>query len=284
MQRLATPWREMLLNLYARGSQLFQEATELLQWWRDTRRPGLLSTEMSVSEEHVAEIMSRLTSWVESQGSSGAPEFWFDLRELASSLQQIGPAALLVEWQEDFLNGHRGPVPDDPGAEDMNADVPPEPAEGQCIVCLGPPWPRSSRASILMCGHVQHLGCWLRLYHNRVDNIGCRGCQLGYRRFCGRLQNPNRVTLTARLGAIDRAVRFPNLVDNRLILFSIMDAVYSRAVDMPTHFAVSEAFALADRHLVQGWCQRAVGSIGWRAFHEDAGGRRQAWQIGRAHV
>ena len=188
VRRLATPWREMLLNLFARGSQLFQEATESLQWWRMTRRPGLLSTEMSAAEEHVAEMLSRLTSGVESQGSSGAADFWFDLREFASSLQQVGPAALLEEWQEDVLNRHRGPDPDDPEAGDWNADVAPE---GQCIVCLGAPWPRSSRASILMCGHVQHVGCWLRLYHNRVDDIGCRGCQLGYRRFCGRLQIAN---------------------------------------------------------------------------------------------
>ena len=108
VHRLATPWRGMLLNMFQRGSQLFQEAIESLQWWRDTRRPGLVSTEMSASDECVAGLMNRLTSWADSNNLLGAAEFWIDLRELAASLQREGPAALLEEWQEDFLNRHRG--------------------------------------------------------------------------------------------------------------------------------------------------------------------------------
>jgi hypothetical protein len=132
-----------------------------------------------------------------------------------------------------------------------------------------------------MCGHVQHLGCWLRLYHNRVHNTGCRGCQLGYNRFCGRLQAPHHLTPSARLGAIDRAALFPSRVDNRLIIFSILDAVYSAAAERPTTFDVPESFALTDRQLVHDWCRRAAHSVDWRAFYEDAGSRRQAWQGSR---
>ena len=121
VHRLATPWRGMLLSMFQRGSQLFQEATDSLQWWRDTRRPGLLSTEMSAPDEHVDGMMNRVTLWAESHGLLGAAEFWLDLRELAASLQREGPAALLEEWQEEFLNRHRGGRPRRPGGGDTGS-------------------------------------------------------------------------------------------------------------------------------------------------------------------